>query len=224
MTDTSKNAGLIRMALMGTAFIGLTVILIVFQPGSPRHAQTTLDTEANTSVTRVADPLTVAPTDTKPVVATPVVTPVPAPAPAPPAPQITSTQSDAGQPANMRDMTFSAISNLKSVTTGEAPAPGQPGSLLHSVVQRSIANKTATPASTPTPAPTITQVEQVRTPTPRVPSTGSYFVRPGDTLLSIAREVYGDTAMSGELFRYNTNIITSPDSLKPGMVLKLPTQ
>jgi nucleoid-associated protein YgaU len=48
-------------------------------------------------------------------------------------------------------------------------------------------------------------------------------VRPGDTLLSIAKEVYDDTAMSSEIFRQNTNILTSPDSLKPGMVLKLPT-
>ena len=122
-------------------------------------------------------------------------------------------------PTNMRDMTFSAISNLKSVTTGEAPAPGQPGSLLYSVVQRSIANGTTARPD----ASTVTQVEPVSTSTPNQQTTRSYFVRPGDTLLSIAKEVYDDTTMSSEIFRQNTNILTSPDSLKPGMVLKLPT-
>jgi nucleoid-associated protein YgaU len=221
MTETSKSAGLIRMALMGIAFIALTVILIVFQPGSPRNAQTTLDIEATTSVTRVADPLTAAPADTTPVepALVTVETQVPVETPIPTLPQIAATTNASEQPTNMRDMTFSAISNLKSVTTGEAPAPGQPGSLLYSVVKRSIANE----ARTQTTPPAVTQIEPVSTTRPRAPKAGAYFVRPGDTLLSIANEVYGDTSMSAEIYRQNTNIISSPDSLKPGMVLKLPT-
>ena len=119
----------------------------------------------------------------------------------------------------MRDMTFSAISNLKSVTTGEAPAPGQPGSLLHSVVKRSIANG-APPQTT---SPQVTEIEPVSTNAPRFPAAGSYFVRPGDTLLSIAIELYGDRSAANEIFQQNTNIMSSPDSLKPGMVLKLPS-
>jgi nucleoid-associated protein YgaU len=214
MTQSSNSAGYIRMALMGTAFIALTIVLIVFQPGSPRNTQSSFEPEAPSAVTRVADPLT-PPAKTEPIV---VVTPDPVQPPAP-MPRVATTDQSAGQPTNMRDMTFSAISNLKSVTTGETPAPGQPGSLLHSVVQRSIANDTAAQ----TIAPPLTEVQSVSTRPPRIPTTGSYFVRPGDTLLSIAKEVYDDTTMSSEIFRQNTNILTSPDSLKPGMVLKLPT-
>lgn len=214
MTGNAKTTGYVRMALMAVAFIALTIVLIVFQPGSPRHSQTIEKPDATTVVTREADPISETATrvasvevnTTQPrLVADPIVG------------LATAPQSGA-QPTNMRDMTFSAISNLKSVTTGEAPAPGQPGSLLHSVVQRSIANTTAQ-----TVAPQVTEIEPVSTSTTRVPNAGSYFVRPGDTLLSISREVYGDTSMSSELFRQNTNILTSPDSLTPGMVLKLPT-
>ena len=214
MTQSSNSAGYIRMALMGTAFIALTIVLVVFQPGSPRNAQSTFEPETPNTVTRVADPLTPPPAAEQTVVVAP--SPVQAPAPTP---RAAVPEQAAAQPTNMRDMTFSAISNLKSVTTGEAPAPGQPGSLLHSVVQRSIANSTSAQST----APTVTEVEPVSTRTPRQPTAGSYFVRPGDTLLSIAKEVYDDTAMSSEIFRQNTNILTSPDSLKPGMVLKLPT-
>lgn len=215
MTQTTKSAGLIRMALMGTAFIALTIVLIVFQPGSPRHAQSDFETDQPTTVTRVADPMTHAPVVNEPVAVAP--TPVPTAAPAP---QIVTSAQAPDQPTNMRDMTFSAISNLKSVTTGEAPAPGQPGSLLYSVVQRSIANK----APTETTAPQVTQIEPVSTNAPRFPTASSYFVRPGDTLLSIAIELYGDRSMANEIFRQNTGIMSSPDSLKPGMVLKLPVR
>ena len=216
MTQTSKNAGLIRMALMGAAFIALTIVLIVFQPGSPRHAQNALEPESPTTVTRVADPLTAAPAVEENIAVAKAPAPVPAAAPAP---QISATGQGADQQTNMRDMTFNAISNLKSVTTGEAPAPGQPGSLLYSVVQRSIANT----APTQSPENPVTQIEPVSTNTPRFPTAVSYFVRPGDTLLSIAIELYGDKAMATEIFQENTSILSSPDSLKVGMVLKLPT-
>lgn len=212
MTQRANSAGYIRMALMGTAFIALTIILIVFQPGSPRNAQSSFVTETHSIVTRVTDPLTNAPAVKAPIVAAPDPAQVPAP-------RIAVTVQGDSQPSNMRDMTFSAISNLKSVTTGEAPSPGQPGSLLHSVVQRSIANTSTGQVTTPQ----VTEIEPVSTRAQRSPIAGSYFVRPGDTLLSISKEVYGDTAMSSEIFRQNANILTSPDSLKPGMVLKMPT-
>ncbi|MGJ8603268.1 MAG: LysM peptidoglycan-binding domain-containing protein [Marivita sp.] len=209
MTDAYKTSGLIRMALMGTAFLALTIILVVFQPGSPRNAEILPDPATQTSVTRTADPM---PSVTAPTRDIAVVAPVIAPVRSVETPSVQAPQD----PTNMRDMTFSAISNLKSVTTGEAPAPGEPGSLLHSVVQRSI-------ASAPAPS-NVTQIEPVRTDARRAPTSGSYFVRPGDTLLSIARDVYGNTEMSGEIFRSNSDIMPSQDSLKPGMVLKLPTR
>lgn len=189
------------MALMGTAFIGLTIVLIVFQPGSPRTAQVLPDIE--TSVTRNATSL-----DT--------IEPEPAPLTVSASlPERTVQPVKPDHPTNLRDMTFSAISNLKSVTTGEAPVPGEPGSLLHSVVQRSIAGA---------PPPPMRDIETVRADAPRSPSGGSYIVRPGDTLMSIAQEVYDDTNMSTEIFAANPGILARPDSLQPGVALKLPAK
>lgn len=213
MTDTSKTSGLIRMALMGTAFIGLTVVLIVFQPGSPRNATFDAMDEPEV-VTRDAAPVVNEPQEIETVAA-----PLPAPIPAP-VRVVDAKPQAADQPTNMRDLTFSAISNLKSVTTGEAPAPGQPGSLLHSVVQRSIA-KTAPPTDA---TPTLTEITPVRTETAPPADDGTYLVRDGDTLLSIAKEVYGDTGMASEIYRGNVDIMASPDSLTPGMTLKLPVR
>ncbi|OSQ53203.1 LysM peptidoglycan-binding domain-containing protein [Marivita geojedonensis] len=208
MTEPTRKSGLIRMVLMGSAFVALTIVLLVFQPGSPRNTQSTaLFEEANT-VTRVAEPLTKVIDTTAPPALAPVTEPVQP-----------TLASDASAPSTMRDMTFSAISDLKSVTTGEAPAPGQPGSLLHSVVQRSMANSAA-PGTQVITKPS--EIEPIRSETPRFPATAAYFVRPGDTLSSIAQEVYGDSAMSSEIYANNTDIMARPDSLRAGMVLKLP--
>ncbi|WP_292289155.1 LysM peptidoglycan-binding domain-containing protein [Marivita sp.] len=203
MTQTSKTTGLIRMALMGAAFIVLTVVLIVFQPGSPRTAQVLPDLE--TSVTRSAAPLNAIEPVSEPAARNTTAS----------RPSTTVVNNSADQPTNIRDLTFSAISSLKSVTTGEAPFPGQPGSLLHSVVQRSMAAG---------PPPQLRDIETVRADVPRAPSAGSYFVRPGDTLRSIAQELYGNAALSTEIFEANIGLLSRPDDIQPGMVLKLPTR
>ena len=206
MTEGQRHKGLIRMGLMGTAFIALTIVLIVFQPGSPRHANNAPVPEA--SVTRVApslDTISAPSTSANRKAGTEMITTA-RPAPAP---------SEVPATGSMRDLTFSAISNLKSATTGEAPAPGEPGSLLHSVVQRSL--KSAPEVQAPANAQTQTSASTIRT-----PKTGSYFVRPGDTLISIAYELYGDADMAARLFEANTDVMARPDSLRPGMVLEVP--
>lgn len=191
MTEPNRKRGLIRMALMGTAFVGLTAVLIVFQPGSPRHALQLAEPEA--SVTRVA------PAGLETVTA--------APAPA-----------ATDQTASMRDLTNTAISNLRSATgtaaaaPAPAPAPGQPGSLLYSVVQRSMGG-TAQPGL---PSPEVTR-------TAAAPA-ATYLVEPGDTLVGIARKLYGDVNMASEIFLLNTAVMPRPDSLRAGMVLALPVR
>lgn len=212
MTQMSQPRGLIRMALMGTAFIALTVVLIVFQPGSPRN-KSSIPVMEDPSVTRVATQETDVVAASAPVA---LDDPTPEGAPASTRP-FTPTQST--DPANVRDLTFAAISNLRSATTGEAPAPGQPGSLLHSVVQRSLG---ATPGPTVTNE-RITPITETATSPIRRPNSGSYFVRPGDTLMSIAEEVYGDVGMATSIFQSNLNIMSRPDSLRAGMVLALPS-
>jgi nucleoid-associated protein YgaU len=206
------------MALMGAAFVGLTIVLIVFQPGSPRNAATSISLEP--SVTRTASALeevvSASATDARPEPRAVAATPVAA----------ASDRGVAGpeQPASMRDLTFGAISNLKTATTGATPAPGQPGSLLYSVVKRSMGL-----AEAPDARPVATTPYVVASPPapsgPRPDAAAvSYFVKPGDTLVSIARTLYGDVNMASAIFQKNTDVMTRPDSLRAGMVLALPPQ
>jgi len=74
------------------------------------------------------------------------------------------------------------------------------------------------------PPPQLRDIETVRADVPRAPSAESYFVRPGDTLMSIAQELYGNAALSTEIFEANIGLLSRPDDIQPGMVLKLPTR
>lgn len=49
-----------------------------------------------------------------------------------------------------------------------------------------------------------------------------YEVRSGDTLGQIANRVYGDPSQFPRLFEANPRVLTSPDALVPGQVLKVP--
>ena len=193
---------------MGTAFVALTVVLIVFQPGSPRNAANAPVQEA--SVTRVAPSLD--------ALSTPAVAEAAPTAQSPAGAALVSPQTVPGDvvPSSVRDLTFGAISNLKSATTGETPAPGEPGSFLHSVVQRSL-DASASQQSAVQPEPVSQSLA-------RQPRARSYFVRPGDTLISIAQEVYGDPQMATALYESNAHILAGPDTLRAGMVLGLPTR
>ena len=205
------------MALMGTAFVGLTVVLVVFQPGSPRHAANSAD--QGPSVTRVAS------TALNGGVAASGVDTLSESRAAEASAVIPAASAVVGakQPASVRDLTYGAISNLKSATAGATPAPGQPGSVLHSVVQRSI-------ATSPTEGPLPRGVEPVAAKAPveavsqAHPRTVEYLVKPGDTLVSIARTLYGDVNMAPAIYLQNVDVMSRPDSLRAGMVLALPVK
>jgi nucleoid-associated protein YgaU len=49
-----------------------------------------------------------------------------------------------------------------------------------------------------------------------------YFVRPGDTLESIARRLYQDESKTADLLAANRESLAAPDALKPGMTIRLP--
>jgi hypothetical protein len=51
--------------------------------------------------------------------------------------------------------------------------------------------------------------------------TKTYTVKAGDTLFSIARALLGDQALWAQIYRLNTETITDPNVLQPGMVLKI---
>ena len=51
---------------------------------------------------------------------------------------------------------------------------------------------------------------------------GMYEVKSGDSLSKIAKEFYGNPMQYKEIFEMNTDILTNPDLIKVGQVLKMP--
>jgi len=54
-------------------------------------------------------------------------------------------------------------------------------------------------------------------------ATRTYTVEPGDTLSSIAQRFYGNSADWGWLFHENENVVSNPNVIFPGEVLKIPS-
>jgi nucleoid-associated protein YgaU len=54
------------------------------------------------------------------------------------------------------------------------------------------------------------------------PAQQTYPVKPGDSLSKIAKEQLGNANLYMEIFNANKDVLTDPDKIKPGMVLKLP--
>jgi nucleoid-associated protein YgaU len=56
-----------------------------------------------------------------------------------------------------------------------------------------------------------------------VPSSGkTYTVKAGDTLGAIAQEHLGSAGAYMKIFELNKDVLTDPDKIKPGQVLRLP--
>jgi LysM repeat protein len=51
---------------------------------------------------------------------------------------------------------------------------------------------------------------------------GTYTVKPGDTLSKIAKQHLGDANAYMRIFEANRDQLSNPDLIKPGQVLKLP--
>jgi nucleoid-associated protein YgaU len=51
----------------------------------------------------------------------------------------------------------------------------------------------------------------------------SYTVKSGDSLSKIAQQLYGDGKRWRSIFEANRDLITNPDLIYPGQVLKIPT-
>lgn len=191
---------MIRMVLFALGFVAITVTLIIVQPGAERRQAAA--PVAEPAVTR-AQPVLTQPVPQQPVpsggispLGLPAATDIVRPASAP---RVTA-QSGPVDDQEMRRMTWQTLSSLNQAT-GRDSAPGQPGSLLHTIVQRSLGD---VPATGGAPVPEV------------------YVVQSGDSLVSIAEEIYGDVNMTGPLFAANTSILSRPDDLRAGQTLILP--
>jgi nucleoid-associated protein YgaU len=54
------------------------------------------------------------------------------------------------------------------------------------------------------------------------PPVATYTVQSGDTLSKIAKAKLGDANLYREIFEANRDLLTDPDKIKPGQVLKIP--
>jgi nucleoid-associated protein YgaU len=57
----------------------------------------------------------------------------------------------------------------------------------------------------------------------RQPGEKTYTVKPGDTLSKIAKETLGDANAYTDIFNANKDVLSDPNKIKPGQVLKIPT-
>lgn len=197
---------MIRMALIAGGFVAVTLILVLFQPGGARGSkEIAIPTQEVTRAEPAIADIPSAPVD--------VVAPTPAPRVVMAQPSLPT--ADLGD-EDMRRMTWTTLSNLNQAT-GQAKAPGEPGSLLHTIVQRSLGDG----AHVPVREQTVTAAAPVAAPKDLAQV---YLVRPGDSLMSIAEEIYGDLNMTGRLFTANQAILARPDDLRPGQTLVLPAR
>jgi nucleoid-associated protein YgaU len=184
---------MIRMVLFTMGFVAITIALLMVQPGSNRRQG--FEPLPPAEVTR-AEPRLDAVAQSMPV----KIAPAP-PSVAPFVPPRVALPADGPlDDEALRRLTWATLVGINHAT-GRDAAPGQPGSLLHMIVQRSLA-ETGGPVAAPSP--------------------GVYVVKPGDSLASIAQALYGDVNMTGPLFAANQAILTRPDDLRPGQRLTLP--
>lgn len=76
---------------------------------------------------------------------------------------------------------------------------------------------------TPPGRPQATKAEDAPEPdSEEQPSSRFYTVQSGDTLSKIAREYYGDASKYPLIFEANKPMLTNPDRIYPGQVLRIP--
>jgi nucleoid-associated protein YgaU len=70
----------------------------------------------------------------------------------------------------------------------------------------------------------IADIQVVGAPAPPVPvaATETYTVQAGDTLSKIAKAKLGNANAYMKIFEANRDLLTDPDKIKPGQVLKIP--
>lgn len=84
-------------------------------------------------------------------------------------------------------------------------------------------NATTVPGSGPTGRPDFSNVQGHADTVPAA-SASTYTVQDGDTLSAIAQHHYGKASRWHAIFEANRDQLDDPDLIRPGQVLKLPSQ
>jgi LysM repeat protein len=117
------------------------------------------------------------------------------------------------------------VEKVADVATKAAPAVAIAGVLVATAPQAQAA--TALPAKATTVAEQVHTDAVVRHTDAAVrhtaPATRTYTVRPGDTLSAIAQRFYGNPADWTWLYHVNSAVISNPNEIYVGQVLKIPS-
>jgi LysM repeat protein len=117
-----------------------------------------------------------------------------------------------------RHTTPSQVEKVAVTATKAAPAVAIAGALVATAPQAHAAEKT--------PAKAAAVAEQAHTDaviTKSQPAARTYTVRSGDTLSTIAARFYGNAADWNALYHVNSSVISNPNLIYVGEVLKVPT-
>jgi len=112
----------------------------------------------------------------------------------------------------------SQVEKVTEVATKAAPAVAIAGALVATAPQAQAAVSVSVGGTT--------AAEQVHTDAlvrHSQPATRTYTVRPGDTLSSIAQRFYGKSADWSWLYHVNSSVISNPNDIYAGAVLKIPS-
>lgn len=71
-------------------------------------------------------------------------------------------------------------------------------------------------------APAVEEAPEAAPPEPEAPAAVFYTVKRGDTLSKIAKDHYGTWKRYPEIFEANKPMLTNPDLIYPGQVLRIP--
>jgi len=113
--------------------------------------------------------------------------------------------------------------NLEAERDPQTPVPAPIGMLIPVDSPRSsrpMARPTPTP---PAPMQTVSR-DEPSVPEPQEPATATHTVQPGETLSGIAYKYYGSASKYLALYELNRDVLSSPNDLRPGMTLKIPTK
>ncbi|MGB7318517.1 MAG: LysM domain-containing protein [Planktotalea sp.] len=178
--------------------------------GSLTRLQAALDASLGTnSVTSDADP-------------EPVTTVQTAPEPIRP---VAQTMYQAVEP-ELRDMSWQTLNTLNSLGH-KTKGPGQEGSLLNSIVRRSmgqVGNQPTAPVTSAVRAVPAPAQPALRTSAVQSGAKKSYVVASGDTLALIAIKLYGSALATDKLLSENPVLRQNPDALRIGQVLRYSNQ
>ncbi len=133
-----------------------------------------------------------------------------------------AAQAPAPQPARQAPAPQPVLQAAPNLTGGDDEVMNALRAMSYGVLNE--LKKPADTARAPAPTPPVARSAALapREPAAAVPSGRTYTVQRGDSLPGIAFRYYGTTVAYLQILEANTDILSDPAQLRPGMVLRIP--